>query len=73
MSSDIFGAIQDTTDIVNAFKDAQNAYQVALSYKNANEEVFNILYAAAEKMKETNPKHANGLKSRWTATEKSIE
>ena len=62
LSSDIFGAIQDTTDIVNAFKDAQNAYQVALSYKNANEEVFNILYAAAEKMKETNPKHAKWFK-----------
>lgn len=62
MSSDIFGAIQDTTDIVSAFKDAQNAYQVALSYKNANEEVFNILYAAAEKMKETNPKHAKWFK-----------
>lgn len=62
LSSDIFGAIQDTTDIVNAFKDAQNAYQVALSYKNANEEVFKILYAAAEKMKETNPKHAKWFK-----------
>ena len=62
LSSDIFGAIQDTTDIVSAFKDAQNAYQVALSYKNANEEVFNILYAAAEKMKETNPKHAKWFK-----------
>ncbi len=62
LSSDIFGAIQDTTDIVSAFKDAQNAYQVALSYKNANEEVFDILYAAAEKMKETNPKHAKWFK-----------
>ncbi len=62
LSSDIFGAIQDTTDIVSAFKDAQNAYQVTLSYKNANEEVFNILYAAAEKMKETNPKHAKWFK-----------
>ena len=62
LSSDIFGAIQDTTDIVSAFKDAQNAYQVALSYKNANEEIFDILYAAAEKMKETNPKHAKWFK-----------
>ena len=62
LSSDIFGAIQDTTDIVSAFKDAQNAYQVALSYKNANEEIFDILYAVAEKMKETNPKHAKWFK-----------
>ncbi len=58
VANDLCDYISTSADIVNAFREANNAYTVALSFKSVNSEIFNILYAAIDEMETTNPKYA---------------
>lgn len=57
-ANDLCDYILKGDDIVKAFKEANDAYTIALSFKNANSELFNILYSAINEMEKTNSKYA---------------